>query len=125
MARPRSVVALVSALVFASASLSTAGASAAPSTPRTLTYHLSACVGPAGTPTTLDGVKQPSEAAALHLMDGGGNFIFMKAVDVATGDVAFATPGFDHNDLPTVTCHLIHPVTEAESIVTGLISPVR
>jgi hypothetical protein len=124
MTRFRSAFAVTSTLTCAALLVSGAGASAAPATSRTLTYHLTDCVGAPGTPTSLDGVKQPSEAAALHLTDGSGNFVFMKAVDAATGAVLFATPGFDHNGLPTVTCDLIHPVTGAESIVTGLISPV-
>lgn len=45
---------------------------AAPSAPRRLTYHFTDCSGPAGTPATIDAVKQPGEAAALHLVDGGG-----------------------------------------------------
>ena len=100
------------------------GASAAPSTPSTLTYELTGCVGPAGTPSSIDGVKQPSGAAALHL-ENGTRFIFMKAVDAVTGEVFFETKGFDHNGLPTVTCDLVHPVTKEASIVTGLVTPVR
>jgi hypothetical protein len=53
-----------------------ATASADPSTPRTLTYHLTDCVGPAGTPSTMDGVKQPGQAAAIHLTNGLGDFVF-------------------------------------------------
>ena len=81
------------------------------------------CVGPAGTPSSLVGVKQPSGAAALHLTDGT-RFIFMKAVDAVTGEVLFETKGFDSNGLPTVTCDLIHPVSADVSIVTGLVTPV-
>jgi hypothetical protein len=102
-----------------------AGASADPSTPSTLTYHLTNCVGPAGTPSTMDGVKQPGQGAALHLTDGRGDFVFMKSVDAATGAVLFATPGFDHNRLPTVTCNLIQPQTKQAVIVTGLITPAH
>jgi hypothetical protein len=125
MTSSRFNAALLSALACAAGFLSATGASAAPSTPRTLTYHLTGCSGASGTPTSLDGVKQPSEAAALQLTDGSGTFVFMKAVDAETGAVLFATPGFEHNNLPTVTCDLIHPVTGDESIVTGLIAPVR
>jgi hypothetical protein len=88
-----------------------------------LTYHLTDCEGPAGSLGSIDGVKQPSEAAALHLNDGSV-YVFMKAVDAVTGAVLFETPGFEHNTLPTVTCDLIHPVTGEQSIVTGLIAPV-
>ena len=102
-----------------------ASASADPSTPRTLTYHLTNCVGPAGTPSTMDGVKQPSQAAALHLTNGLGDFVFMKAVDATTGAVLFATPGFDRNSLPTVTCNVIQPQTKQALIVTGLITPAH
>ena len=94
----------------------------APSTPRTLTYELTNCVGPAGTPTSLTGVKQPGEAAALHLKNGD-KFIFMEAVDATTGEVFFSTPGFGHNDIALVTCDLVQPETGV--IVRGLITPVR
>jgi hypothetical protein len=99
-------------------------ARADPSTPTTLTYYLTDCTGPAGTPTTIDAVKQPGEAAAIHLTSGSGTFIFIEAVDVATGTVSFTTPGFTHNDLPTITCSLIHPVTGKLVLVTGFIAPV-
>jgi hypothetical protein len=98
---------------------------AAPSTPRTLTYHFTDCSGPAGTPATIDAVKQPGEAAALHLVDGSGVYVLMEAIDLETGDILFTTPGFDKNDLPTVTCRLIHPVTGELSLITGVIAPVR
>ena len=100
------------------------GAWAAPSTPETLRYELTGCSGPAGTPTSLVGLKQPSEAAALHLTTGG-HFIFMEAVDATTGQVLFSTPGFGNNSLSLVTCDLTHPTTQEKSIVRGLITPVR
>jgi hypothetical protein len=99
-------------------------ARADPSTSTTLTYHFTGCSGPAGTPTIFDAVKQPSEAAAVHLTSGSGTFIFIEAVDVATGTVLFTTPGFTHNNLPTITCSLIHPVTHELVRVTGFIAPV-
>ncbi len=104
----------------------TAGAAAAhPSTPTTLTGHFTDCIGPAGTPTTFDAVKQPSGAAAAHLVDGSGVFISMKAIDVESGTTLFNTPGFERNGLPTITCRLIHPVTLTLLSVTGVIAPIR
>jgi hypothetical protein len=99
----------------------TAAAQAPTST--TLTYHFTDCSGPAGSPTTFDGVKQPGGAAALHLVDGSGIFIAVQAIDVETGATLFTTPGFEHNNLPTVTCQLIHPVTLQLQAVTGLVVP--
>ncbi|MGE5155916.1 MAG: hypothetical protein ACM3JP_00275 [Betaproteobacteria bacterium] len=104
--------------------LGASSAAAHPSTPSTLTYHLTDCSGPAGTPAQFDAVKQPGGAAALHLVDGSGMFIATQAVDVATGTVLFSTPGFGHNDLPTVTCLAIHPVTQTLQSVTGLLIPI-
>lgn len=102
------------------------GAWTAPSTPRTLTYVLENCTGPAGTPTTLTGVKQPSEAAALHLRNGGGNYIFMEAFPTADPDHPFfRTPGFDRNNLALVTCNLTQPPQDVPTTVRGLITPVR
>jgi hypothetical protein len=94
----------------------------APSTSSLLTYHFTDCSGPAGTPTTFDAVKQPGGAAALHLVQGRAIFVAMEAVDVASGDVLFTTPGFGHNAVPTVTCRLIHPVTLTLQRVTGIIT---
>jgi hypothetical protein len=99
-------------------------AEAHPSTPDTLTYHFTDCRGPAGTPPTLDGVKQPGGAAAVHLADGRGIFVAVQATDVETGMVLFSTPGFAHNQLPTVACLLIHPVTQRLQSVVGMIAPV-
>jgi hypothetical protein len=124
MARFWSFFAVVASVVGVAGALPATGAWAAPSTPSTLTYEFSGCTGPAGTPVAFDAVKQPGEAAALHLTDGSGNFIAMAATDVATGDLLFATPGFQHNDLPTVTCSVINPRNGRLQLVTGLIVPV-
>ncbi len=96
-----------------------------PATPATLTYHLTDCTGPAGTPLSFDALKQPGGAAALHLIDGGGTFVAMAAIDVATGTTLFSTPGFERNVVPTVTCSVVHPVTNTVQLVTGIITPVR
>jgi hypothetical protein len=100
------------------------GAWTAPSTPRTLIYELTGCELPDGTPIgSLTGVKQPSEAAALHLRSGD-RFIFMWAAPEATpNDPLFETRGFDHNDIALVQCHLVQPVTGERLIVRGLITP--
>ncbi len=99
--------------------ISKVAGSAAPST---LTFHFTDCSGPAGTPTTFDAVKQPGGAAALHLVQGRAIFVAVEAIDVASGDVLFTTPGFGHNGVPTVTCRLIHPVTLTLQRVTGIIT---
>ncbi len=124
MTRFRSFVAVLTAVVCVTGALPGAGAWAAPSTARTLTYEFTGCTGPAGTPTAFDAVKQPGEAAALHLADGTGNFIAMAAIDVATGDLLFMTPGFENNDLSTVTCSVINPRNDRLQLVTGLIVPL-
>jgi hypothetical protein len=96
-----------------------------PSTPTTLTYHFTDCSGPAGTPTTFDAVKQPGGAAALHLVDGSGIFVAVQAIDAKSGTILFTTPGFLHNNLPTISCELIHPVTLTLQSVTGVVAPIR
>jgi len=84
---------------------------------------LTQCEGPPGTPPTLTGVKQPGEAAALHLTNGD-RFIFMWAAAATNPDEPFfETPGFDHNDIALVECELVQPETGV--IVRGLITPVR
>ena len=117
------LTALACGTVFA-AGMTGGLAGAAPSTPATLTYHFTDCTGPAGTPTTFDAVKQPSEAAGLQLTSGGGTYVLMEAIDPATGTVFFTTPGFKKNNLPTITCDLNHPVTGADAVITGIIAPV-
>jgi hypothetical protein len=103
----------------------TAGTALAdPSTPATLNYHFTECSGPAGTPPTFDAVKQPGGAAALHLVDGRGIFVAVRATDVATGTILFSTPGFEHNGLPTVSCRLFHPVSQTWQAVVGMLAPV-
>ncbi|HEY6013320.1 MAG TPA: hypothetical protein VIU37_04915, partial [Candidatus Limnocylindrales bacterium] len=97
--------------------------SAHPATPATLTFHFTACTGPSGTPAAFDAVKQPSSAAALHLVDGSGIFVAVSAVDVASGATLFATPGFQHNAVATVACRLIHPVSGTLQAVVGMLAP--
>jgi hypothetical protein len=111
-------------LLAAMLAVTTGQAAAHPSTPTTLTFHFTDCSGPAGTPKTFDAVKQPGGAAALHLLDASGVFIAVRAIDVESGTTLFATPGFEHNNLPTITCQLIHPVTSTRELVTGLMAPV-
>jgi hypothetical protein len=101
-----------------------ASAEAAPASPDTLLYQFTSCTGPEGTPTSFDAVKHPGEAAALHLVDGQSIFVAMRAVDIATGTTLFQTPGFDENDVPTVTCLVVHPVTGTLAAVTGVITPI-
>jgi hypothetical protein len=122
MARYQSFLAVLT--LAAGAALCPAMASADPSTPSTVTYEFTDCTGPAGTPTQFDAVKQPGAAAALHLTDGGGVFIAVKAVDIETGALLFATPGFEKNGLTTVTCSAVNPTNGREGLVTGLIVPV-
>jgi hypothetical protein len=122
MGQYRSILAVLA--LAGGAAICPAVAFADPSTPSTLTYEFTDCTGPAGTPTEFDAVKQPGEAAALHLTDGNGVFIAVEAVDVETGAVLFTTPGFDKNALTTVTCSVVNPRNDREQLVTGLIVPV-
>ena len=122
MTVPRRLVAVLSGLAGVVAVLPAQAASAAPS--NTLTYHLTACSGPPGTPVNIDGVKQPGEGAALRLTTVSGNFIFMEARDATTGEVFFSTPGFQHNKLPLVSCELDNPRhPEEHDLVKGLLTP--
>ena len=114
----RPLVGLLACGVITALSLAGAAA-AAPSGPKTLTYHFTNCDGPRA---EYVGVKQ-AEAAAVHLSDGSGNFVFMEAVDVTTGAVLFSTPGFVHNGLTTAVCDFTHPVTDERLRVTGLLTP--
>lgn len=106
-------------------------ATAEPNNDKTLTYVFTECTSG---PSYFEAVKQPSEAAALHLVGGSGNFVAMKAVVegdqtvngtfYANGTVLFATPGFSGpNNLPTITCLSTSPVSGITSRVTGYIAP--
>ena len=106
-------------------------AAADPNNGKTLTYHFSDC---SSGPSSFDAVKQLSQAAALHLLDGSGNFVAMKAVVDGTqtvngtvyvdGTVLFATPGFSGpNGLPTITCTNTSPLSGITERVTGYIAP--
>ena len=98
-------------------------ARADPSSPKTLTYHLTSCTG-GGAPTSFDAVKEPSNAASLHLTSGTGTFVIQEAFDVTTGTLQFTTPGLTHNNVATTTCTLLHhPVTGDKLIVTGVLTP--
>ena len=99
-------------------------ASAAPSTPATLTYQFTSCEGEG--PASFTAVKQPSGAAGLQVVEFKATFVFMESIDVATGAVEFTTPGFKRNGLPTVTCLLYPPSTPEQLVlVTGLLAPVK
>jgi hypothetical protein len=109
-------------------------AQADPSNTGTVTYDFTDCVASSGgTVADFQAVKQFSQAAALHLLDGSGIFVAMKAVVdgdqtvngtfYADGTVLFATPGFDTNGLPTITCTNTSPVSGITALVTGYIAP--
>jgi hypothetical protein len=102
----------------------TAAAEASSSVPTPLLFQFVDCTGPAGTPNAFDAVKEPSNAAALHLVGRPGIFVAVKATDVETGTILFSTPGFTHNQLPTVSCLLFHPVTQRWLSIVGMIAPV-
>jgi hypothetical protein len=99
-----------------------------------VTYGFTDCVDSDGD-AVLDfqAVKEFSEGAALHLLDGSGTFVAMKAVVdgdqtvngtfYADGTILFATPGFDTNGLPTITCTNTSPVSGITALVTGYIAP--
>jgi hypothetical protein len=110
-------------------------ANADPSNGNTLTYDFTECVASTGGPVPdFQAVKQLSQAAALHLLDGSGNFVAMKAVVLgdqtvngtfyADGSVLFETPGFSGtNGLPTITCTNTSPLSGILERVTGYIAP--
>jgi hypothetical protein len=120
---------------IAASVLGGAAANADPSNENTLTYDFMQCVASTGDSVPdFQAVKELSQAAALHLLDGSGNFIAMKAVVLgdqtvngtfyADGTVLFATPGFSGtNGLPTITCTNTSPLSGILERVTGYIAP--
>ena len=100
---------------------------------KTLTYFFHDC----GSVQDFYAVKQPSEAAALHLLDGSGTFVAMTAVVLgdqtvggtfyADGTVLFATPGFSEgtNNLATITCTNLSATSGILARVTGYIAPTK
>ena len=112
------------ALLVCVGMLGVQAASAAPSTPATLTYEFTDCVGEG--PDSFTAVKQPSGAAGLQVVEFKATFVFMESIDEATGAVEFTTPGFEHNGLPAVTWLLFPPSTPEQLVrVTGLLAPVK
>jgi hypothetical protein len=110
-------------------------ANADPGNSRTLTYYFTQCVASTGgSVPDFQAVKQLSQAAALHLLNGSGNFVAMNAVVLgdqtvngtfyADGTVLFATPGFSGtNGLPTITCTNTSPLSGITERVSGYIAP--
>jgi hypothetical protein len=110
-------------------------AKADPSNSGTVTYDFTQCVASSGgSVPDFQAVKEFSQAAALHLLNGSGNFIAMKAVVLGdqtvngtfyvNGTVLFSTPGFSGpNGLPTITCTNTSPVSGINARVTGYIAP--
>jgi hypothetical protein len=105
-------------------------ANAEPDNGKTVTYEFTDCTSG----SDFEAVKQLGQAAALHLVNGPGNFVAMKSVVLgdqtvdgtfyADGTVLFETPGFSGpNGLPTITCTNTSPTSRITSRVTGYIAP--
>jgi len=121
----RRAVILASVGVLAGMITITAGAAAADYPPGSLVFHFTDCSGPTGTPATFDVAKPVGPAFTFHLIDGSGMWVIKELVDVETGATRFTMPGFEHNNLPTITCQYFSPVIFRMLRVTGLIVPVR
>lgn len=121
VARALGAAGLLAAMLAASA----VPVAADPSAPVPLIFSFTECHGPVGTPDQFDAFKQPGGGAALHLTDGRGIFVAVEAIDLSSGAVLFSTPGFEHNGLPTITCHLVHPVTKLAEVVVGMLAAAR
>jgi hypothetical protein len=101
-------------------------ASAAPDNDATLVYSFTNCDGHAD----FQAVKQPSGAASVHLVDGSGNFLFMRAVvlgdqgDLLDGTVLFDTRGITSGaaNVETVTCDVVSPLDGVLVRTTGFIT---
>jgi len=109
--------------------MATAGAAYAdPDNDGSVTITLFDCSGPAGTPSSFDVAKIPTQGAALHLVNGTGNFVVKSAFDVTTGSLRFATPGMERNDHELITCSFIAPAASPVAghtiRVSGQMTPV-
>jgi hypothetical protein len=101
-------------------------AAAAPDNDATLVYSFTNCDAHAD----FQAVKQPSGAASVHLLDGSGNFLFMKAVvlgdqgDLLDGTVLFDTPGITSRAarLGLVTCDVVSPLDGVLVRTTGFLT---
>ncbi len=101
-------------------------ASAAPNNDATLLYSFTNCDAHAD----FQAVKQPSGAASVHLLDGSGNFLFMKVVvlgdqgDLLDGTLLFDTPGITSGaaNVETVTCDVLSPLDGVLVRATGFIT---
>ena len=126
LTRCAALLTFVSALGLGSVGI----ANAEPDNGKTVTYEFTDCTSG----SDFEAVKQLGQAAALHLVNGPGNFVAMKSVVLgdqtvdgtfyADGTVLFETPGFSGpNGLPTITCTNTSPTSLITSRVTGYIAP--
>ena len=115
------LAAVLAGTVFAGA------AQAAPANDATLVYSFTDCVGH----RDFQAVKQPSGAASVHLLDGSGVFLFMRAVvlgdqgDLLDGTVLFNTRGITSGaaNVETITCEQVSPTSGIRALITGFMAP--
>jgi hypothetical protein len=96
-----------------------AAALADPSTPSTLTSEFTACAGPTGTAMLFHPVKQPSGAAALHLTGAPASSSQSMRLTSKPERCSSPPPGFEQNDLTTITCSVVNAANSREQLVTG------
>jgi hypothetical protein len=85
--------------------------------------HFFACSGRAGTPASFDAVRQMIGAPWL-LTGSTAAFDVQSAFDETTDSLIFATPGFDKNGVPAVTCLFVAPLSGDTVHVSGILTPV-
>jgi hypothetical protein len=109
----------IAALALAAASLSTAPSAAAdPANGFPVTF--TDCQGPAGTPSTFDAVL----AGFTRALVVDSTSVFVSVVIVRDGVEIFSRPGFDVNEIATITCKFESPLTGFRYVITGFFTPV-
>jgi hypothetical protein len=86
--------------------------------------HLYNCTGPPGTPETFDGIKEPGNVVAFHIVGSTAMFRPVSLFEVGVG-LAFDTPGFDYNAVELVTCNITRPSDGQLFVMEGFFTPAN
>ena len=86
-----------------------------------LHMHFTGCEGAPGTPNNFEATKPPTETTAFQVTGSNQIFELKRAVNKVSGDVLFEIKGFNHANVPTVSCDIDFFGTPYR--VTGILTP--
>ena len=109
---------------MACAAALTLGVTAAQADPSTLTWEVTDCTGPAGTPASFSAWRTTQSVGnSLHLVDGSGTFVVLIAYneDLGRYNVPVLSPGKTGTAL--VQCSTIGPALGLHFTIWGFFTP--